>query len=141
MNPETFPQNPFNLSPKAIGVGLGWLATYTLLAAVLEVLLYKFTLVPMFVVPLFAEGVLVKSIWTACSFWCGLLARFLGLIAASILVHNIYVIPVIYEGGEPWPEEYAWAGLVLVGQTAVAAVVQLVVRKLLRSRHDKIPSH
>lgn len=141
MNPETFPKNPFNLSPKAIGVGLGWLAGYAMLAAALGVLLYKFTLVPVFVVPVLAEGVLVKSIWTTCSFWWGLLARSMALTVSHILEHNLYVIPVIYEGGQPWPEEYAWAGLVLAGQTVVAAVVLLVVRKLLRSRHDKIPSH
>ncbi len=70
MNPETFP-NPSSLSPKAIGVGLGWLAGYAMLAAALGMLFYKFSPVFKFVIPLVAEGLLIRSIWVTCSFLGG----------------------------------------------------------------------
>jgi xanthine/uracil permease len=113
---------------------LGWLVAYGLIAAGLGALLYKFLFATMLLVPLVAETVLVKSLWTTSSYWKGIVARFTGLVIANVLTYFLYVIPVIYEGKEPWSEEALWAYVVVGVQTVVAAIALLASRRLLRKK-------
>jgi H+/Cl- antiporter ClcA len=117
-----------------MGVGLGWLVVYVLVAAGLGALLYKHLFTTMLLVPLVAESVLIKSPWTTSAYWKGVVARFAGLAIANALTYFLYVIPVIYEGKEPWSEEALWAYVVVGVQTVVAAIALLASRRLTRKK-------
>lgn len=134
MNQETSCRSLPNLPPRTIGASLGWLVAYVLVAAGLGALLYKFLFATMLLVPLVAETVLVKSLWTTSSYWKGIIARFAGLVIANVFIYFLYVIPVIYEGKEPWSEEALWAYVVVGVQTVVAAIALLASRRLLRKK-------
>lgn len=117
-----------------MGASLVWLAIYTLLVFGLAVLFYGWLLNKMWLVPVLAEIVLIKSAWTTGPFWKGLAARFAGLTIGNVLAYFLYIIPVIYEGKEPWSEEALWAYIIVAVQTAAAAVALLVSRRLLRKK-------
>jgi hypothetical protein len=131
MNLATSQNNP----PPKPRRALLWCAVYTLLVFGLAVLFYRLLLNKMWVVPVFAEIVLIKSVWTTTSFWKGLVVRFAGLTIGNALAHFFYVIPVIYEGMQPWSEEALWAYIIVAVQTVVAAVALLASRCLLRKKH------
>src|SRR5437867_95033 len=84
------------------------LAGYILAVAGLKVLAYRWRVNELFLVPLGAELVLLKSVWTTCSFGRGLLARSVGLALGNTLAHRFYVLPAIYHNQEPWPDEFDW---------------------------------
>jgi len=111
-----------------------WLAVYALLVFGLAVLFYNLLLNKMWLVPLLAEMVLIKSTWTTGPFWKGLAARFAGLTVGNVLAYFLYIVPVIYEGKEPWSEEALWAYIIVAVQTAVAALTLLASRRLLRKK-------
>lgn len=134
MNLATSHNNPPHVSPKSMGASLVWLAIYTLLVFGLAVLFYGWLLNKMWLVPVLAEIVLIKSAWTTGPFWKGLAARFAGLTIGNVLAYFLYIIPVIYEGKEPWSEEALWAYIIVAVQTAAAAVALLVSRRLLRKK-------
>jgi hypothetical protein len=117
-----------------LGAALIWLAVYALLVFGLAALFYKLLLNKMWLVPLLAEVVLIKSTWTTGSFWKGLVGRFVGLTIGNTLAYFLYVIPVIYEGKEPWSEEALWAYIIVAVQTAVAAAALVAIRRLLRKK-------
>jgi hypothetical protein len=117
-----------------LGAALIWLAVYALLVFGLAALFYKLLLNKMWLVPLLAEVVLIKSAWTTGSFWKGLVGRFVGLTIGNTLAYFLYVIPVIYEGKEPWSEEALWAYIIVAVQTAVAAAALVAIRRLLRKK-------
>jgi len=100
----------------------------------LAVLSYKLKLLlnQMWLVPLLAEVVLIKSAWTTGPFWKGLVARFAGLTIGNTLNYFLFVIPVIYEGKQPWGEEKVWAYVTVAVQTVVAAGALVASRRLLR---------
>src|SRR4051794_2641635 len=102
MNLATSHNDPPHVSPRTIGAAVIWLAVYALLVFGLSVLFYGLLLNKMWLVPLVAEVVLIKSAWTTGPFWKGLAARFAGLTIGSVLEYFFYIIPVIYEGKEPW---------------------------------------
>lgn len=132
MNLATSHNNPPRVSPKT-GAAVIWLAVYALLVFGLAVLFYKLLLNKMWLVPLLAEIVLIKSAWTTLPFWKGLAARLAGLVIGNGLAYFLYVIPVIYEGKEPWSEESLWAYIIVAVQTVVAAIALLASRSM---QHD-----
>lgn len=134
MNLATSQNNPPHESHKMLGAALIWLAVYALLVFGLAALFYKLLLNKMWLVPLLAEVVLIKSAWTTGSFWKGLVGRFVGLTIGNTLAYFLYVIPVIYEGKEPWSEEALWAYIIVAVQTAVAAAALVAIRRLLRKK-------
>lgn len=139
MNLATSHNNPPHVYPKSIGTSLVWLAIYTLLVFGLAVLFYGWLLNKMWLVPVLAEIVLIKSAWTTGPFWKGLAARFAGLTIGNVLAYFFYIIPVIYEGKEPWSEEALWAYIIVAVQTAVAAVALLASRRLFRKKQVVTP--
>ena len=130
MNLATSP----NIPPAKPRRALVRCAVYTLLVFGLAVLFYRLLVNKMWLVPMLAEIVLIKSVWTTSSFWTGLAVRFAGLTIGNALAHFIYVIPVIYEGKQPWSEEALWAYIIVAVQTVVAAVALLASQSLLRKR-------
>ena len=134
MNLATSHNNPPPVSPKTSGAAVIWLAVYALFVFGLAVLFYNLLLNNMWLVPLLAEVGLIKSAWTTGPFWKGMAARFAGLVAGNALAYFLYIIPVIYEGKEPWSEESLWAYIIVAVQTAVAALALLASRRLLRKK-------
>lgn len=134
MSLATSQRNPLLKPRRTVGLSLVWLGLYALLVFGLAVLFYGFLLSQMWLVPLLAEIVLIKSSWTSSSYWKGLLARFAGLATGNALAYFFYVIPVIYEGKERWPEEALWAYVIVAVQTVVAAAALVASRRLLRKK-------
>jgi hypothetical protein len=134
MNPAASQSSPTLPYLKISGLAIIWFGIYALAVFGLAVLFYRFLLNQMWLVPLLAEIILIKSAWTVGPFWRGLAARFVGLVIGNTLAHFLYVIPVIYEGKEPWSEEAVWAYVIVAAQTSVAAVVLFIIRRLLRKK-------
>jgi len=134
MTPAASQSNPTHQRPKRAGLAVVWLAIYSLAVFGLAVLFYRFLLNTMWLVPVLAEVILIKGAWTVGPFWKGLIARFAGLTIGNVLAYFLYVIPVIYEGKEPWSEEALWAYITVAVQTAIAAVALVASRRLLRKK-------
>ena len=62
------------------------------------------------------------------------LGRTLCLGLASWLFHRFYLVPVVYDGAEPWGEEVPWLWVITAAQTAVAVLFYCAGRLLRRSR-------
>jgi hypothetical protein len=126
-NSQSRPPRP--LVSRIVRAALG-LCAYALAVFGLSVVCHRFHLDEVIVVPLVAELLLIKSNWTNCSFWKGLAGRLAGLALGNSLAYHLYLVPLIYRGAEPWPEEATWGYLCCALQTLVAAVAFSIARRL-----------
>ena len=113
------------------GLALRWVA-YVLVVAGLRVLAYRWSVNEMFLVPLGAELVLVKSAWTTTTFAGGWFVRGLGLALGNALAHRCYLIPAIYHDHEPWPEEFDWLCIGIAVQVMAVTVPFWIHRRIER---------
>lgn len=134
MNPATSPSKLNRVRPKRLVSAVVTLGGYIIAAFGLRIFLYCFHLNVMLLVPLMAELVLIKSVWTTMAFWKGVIARCIGLTFVEALTYYLYLIPVVYQGKEPWSEEALVAYVNVTVQTAVAAAALLASRKLTRCK-------
>jgi len=125
--------NPLRRHPGSTKYRLAfrWVA-YVLVVAVLRILAYRWRVNEMFLVPLGAELVLVKSGWTTTTFAGGWFVRGLGLALGNALAHRFYLIPAIYQEHEPWPEEFDWLCIGIAVQVMAVAVPFWIHRRIER---------
>ena len=96
----------------------------------LRVLCHRWHWNEVLIVPLLAELILLPTPWTRVTCWKALLGRLLGLSLGNALFYRLYLIPVVYQGQDPWPEESLWLCVITAGQTIVAALALLASRKM-----------
>ncbi|MGA3163915.1 MAG: hypothetical protein ABSD77_06960 [Verrucomicrobiota bacterium] len=117
-----------------MGLAIIWFGIYTLAVFGLAILFYRLLLNKMWLVPMLAEIVLIKSMSTTSPLWKGLVVRFAGITIGNMLAYFLYIVPVIYHGKEPWSEEVLWIYIAVAVQTSVAVIAQLVSRCLLQKK-------
>jgi len=132
MNPASSQNKPAPQHLKISAAAIVKLGLHSLAVFGLAVLFYRLLLNKMWLVPLLAEIVIAKSVWTIGPLWRGLIARSAGIVIGNALAYFLYIIPVIYKGNDPWSEEALWAYIVVGVQTVVAAIVLITTRVLTR---------
>jgi hypothetical protein len=136
MKPEPLPGKPPRHTNagrrQSAVVAAATLALYATSIVGLRVLCHRWQWNEVFVVPFLGELILFPTLWTSMAYWKGALGRLLGLSLGNCLFHFLYLIPVVYHGQDPWPEEVLWSYVITAAQTVVAGLA-LLASRLLRA--------
>src|SRR5437773_11647285 len=90
MSLATSQNNPPPKPRRAVGIALAWLAAYALAVFGLRVLTYRLHLNQMWLVPVLADIVVIKSVWTTSSSSHGVVGRLVGLAVGRALADLLY---------------------------------------------------
>ena len=139
MNPEPSPADPRppgQAQPRRHGLA-AWTLTGVLYVGValgLRVACYRWEWNEILFIPLAGELLLLSTPWSRRPVWKGILARAAALALAGWLFHWTYLVPVVYEGGEPWAEEIPWAWVIVAAQLLVALLLAAAGLWIRRAR-------